>query len=271
MSKAFFVLIHICALLTIYAGFSWAALMLCIALYVIRMFAITAGFHRLLSHRSYKTGRVFQFLIALIGTAAAQKGPLWWAASHRHHHRHSDTELDLHSPRSRGMWWAHVGWVMSDEHDDTDFALIKDLSKFPELLWLDRYFFVPPLMLIPLLLILGAVVTHVSSIELTPLQALTWGGFLSTVLLYHGTFTINSLAHVIGSRRYETADDSRNSFILALITLGEGWHNNHHRYPSSERQGFMWWEIDMSHYILRAFSWTGLVWDLKAPPASALP
>lgn len=269
MSKLFFLLIHLAALTVVWTGFSWAGLAVCLVCYFVRMFAITGGFHRLFSHRSYKTSRTFQFLIGFLGTTAAQKGPLWWAASHRHHHRHSDTEEDLHSPGLRGFWWAHVGWVLSSDHDDADLELVKDLAKYPELQLLDKYFFVPPLIFLGSIAILGWGMSLVPAFGTTMGQVVSWGAFMSTVLLYHGTFCINSLAHILGRRRYETTDSSKNSFILSIITLGEGWHNNHHRYPSSERQGFFWWEIDVTHYVLKFLSAFNVVWDLKPPPRSA--
>lgn len=208
--------------------------------------------------------------MGFLGATSAQKGPLWWAASHRHHHRYSDTEMDIHSPEARGFWWAHIGWVLSPDHDEANLDLVKDLTKLPELVVLEKYHYVPPLMFVLFTYLFGLVYCAIlPETSATPLQFLAWGGFLSTVLLYHGVFVINSLAHLLGSRRYETTDTSRNSLILALITLGEGWHNNHHRYPSSERQGFYWWEIDVTHYILKALSWCGIVWDLKKPPSSA--
>lgn len=269
MSKLFFILVHLAALTVIWTGFSWTALILCFVCYFVRMFAITGGYHRLFSHRSYKTSRLFQFVMGFLGATAAQKGPLWWAASHRHHHRYSDTEEDLHSPGLRGFWWAHVGWVLSTDHDEADLELVKDLSKYPELTWLDKYFFAPPLMFLGLMIGLGFVLAQFPVFNTTAGQVISWGAFMSTVLLYHGTFCINSLAHILGRRRYETEDSSKNSFILSIITLGEGWHNNHHRYPTSERQGFFWWELDVTHYILKALSAVGIVWDLKTPPSSA--
>lgn len=250
--------VHLAALAVFWTGFSWKALVLCLAMYAVRMFGITAGYHRYFSHRSYRTSRVFQFVLAWIGCSALQKGPLWWAAHHRHHHQHSDEPDDVHSPKQRGAWWAHIGWILSDRYNATHFNGIKDFSKYPELRWLNRYSTVPGLVLaIACLLTMG-------------IQGLVWGFFLSTVLLYHGTFVINSLCHMFGSVRYKTADTSRNSMLLALITLGEGWHNNHHHYATSARMGFFWWEIDMSYYALSALSLLGIVWDLKKPSERAL-
>ena len=265
-----FLLIHLACLLAFWTGVSAAAVAVCLALYVVRMFAITAGFHRLFSHRTYRTGRLFQFLIAFVGTASYQKGPLWWSAHHRRHHLHVDTAEDLHSPVMRSVWQSHVGWFLSHESRATDERLIPNLLKYRELRWLDKYYVLPPLMLAAATFLLGLFLgRYYPGSGASGWQMLVWGFFISTVLLYHGTFTVNSIAHLFGTRRFETEDNSRNNFLVALITLGEGWHNNHHHYPSSERQGFYWWEIDISHYVLRALSAVGVVRDLKEPPAHA--
>jgi stearoyl-CoA desaturase (delta-9 desaturase) len=262
-----FLFMHLACLLVVWSGVSAAAVAACLALYVVRMFAITAGFHRLFAHRTYKTGRVFQFLMAFAGTAAYQKGPLWWASHHRRHHIHADTERDLHSPLAHSFWQSHTGWFLSRESLATDHALVRNLTKNRELRLLDRYYSVPPIILAVAMYALGAALErYAPGLGTSGFQMLVWGFFVSTVVLYHGTFTVNSFAHVFGRRRFETSDNSRNNFLVALITLGEGWHNNHHYYPASERQGFYWWEIDVSHYTLRLLSWLGVVWDLRAPP-----
>ena len=249
-----FVLTHLVCLGAIWTGVPLQALAVGAVLYVVRMWAITAGFHRYFSHRSYKTSRFFQFVIAVLGQSSAQRGVIWWAAVHRHHHLHSDTEHDVHSPRQHGFWYSHVGWIFNPGNWEPDYGTVRDLTKYPELVWLDRNMYLPAIAL--------------------GFGMWLWGGwamlivgfFWSTVLLFHCTFFINSLAHVSGSQRYMTGDDSRNNFWLALITLGEGWHNNHHHYQSSTRQGFLWWEVDISYYVLRVMSWFRLVWDLRAPP-----
>jgi stearoyl-CoA desaturase (delta-9 desaturase) len=254
-----FYLAHVVALVgPVFVGVSWGDLALCAGLYVLRMFGVTAGLHRYFSHRSYKTSRGFQLLLALLGTTAIQKGVLWWAAHHRHHHKHSDTERDIHSVRQSGFWHAHIGWFLSREHEATQLDRVRDLARYPELVWLDRHHPWVALAFAAALFAFGGA------------SAVVWGFFVSTVLLWHGTFTINSLCHVFGSRRYETGEDSKNSLVLALITLGEGWHNNHHYYQSSANQGFFWWEIDLSYYALRALAAVGLVWDLRRPPARVL-
>jgi stearoyl-CoA desaturase (delta-9 desaturase) len=267
LKQSLFWAIHLGCFAVLLVGVSWTAVAVCAALYVVRMFAITGVYHRYFSHRSYQTSRWFQFLLAALGTTAVQKGPIWWASHHRHHHQHSDSEQDIHPPRLYGLWWAHVGWVLSTQFIETRNELVRDLNKFPELRALERLHWVPPLLLGVALYFGGALVQHLApQLATSGWQLFVWGFCVSTTLLYHGTFCINSLAHLIGRRRFETGDDSKNSFILALITLGEGWHNNHHRYPGSERQGFYWWEIDISHYILKVLSWCGLVWNLRTPP-----
>jgi stearoyl-CoA desaturase (delta-9 desaturase) len=232
------------------------------------MFAITGAYHRYFSHRSYKTSRFFQFILALLGASSGQKGPIWWASHHRHHHQYSDTEDDIHPPRIYGLWWAHIGWVVSGNYVGLRKELVRDWMQYPEIKWVDKYHSLVPLALAVALWGLGSFLeVNYPALHTNGFQMFAWGFCMSTTLLYHGTFCINSLAHIIGKRRFETGDDSKNSFILALITLGEGWHNNHHRYPGSERQGFYWWEIDITHYTLKALSWVGLVWDLREPPA----
>jgi stearoyl-CoA desaturase (delta-9 desaturase) len=248
--------VHLAALVgIILLGWSWLGLALALALYLPRMFFITAGYHRYFSHRSYKTSRWFQFLLAFGAEVTAQKGVLWWAAHHRVHHKLSDQPGDLHSVRQAGFWWAHMGWILSRDLEDTDLAKIKDLARYPELRWLSRHWYLPP--------ILAAVATFL----IGGWFGLVWGFFACQVLTWHGTFTINSLSHLWGGRRYATTDDSRNNPVLALITLGEGWHNNHHHYQVSCRQGFYWWEVDVTYYVLRGLAAIGVVWDLHGVPA----
>lgn len=262
-----FWLVHVACLAVIWVGISPVAVGVCVFLYVLRMWGITAGFHRYFSHRSYKTSRLMQFVIGWIGTMSAQKGPIWWASHHRHHHQHSDQPEDVHSPVVSGIWHAHVGWVLSSTYVDTRFELVKDLLKFPEIKWLDSNNLVPPTLLAIFCYYLGVFLeAFFPGLGTNGMQMLIWGFFISTTLLYHGTFCINSFTHLWGKRRFKTTDDSRNSLIFALITLGEGWHNNHHRYPGSERQGMYWWEIDIAHYILLGLEKLGLVWDLRTYP-----
>jgi stearoyl-CoA desaturase (Delta-9 desaturase) len=259
--------VHLLCFLVLWTGFSWVALATCFALYFVRMFGITGVYHRYFSHRSYDTSRWFQFMLAFLGATSAQKGPIWWASHHRHHHRHSDTPEDNHSPVVYGIYYAHVGWVLSSQFIAPRLELVKDLLRYPELRWLDKWYMVPPVVLGVAVFMWGSWLgTAYPELNTSGFQMLVWGFFVSTVLLYHGTFCINSFAHLIGNKRFKTSDESRNSMLLALITLGEGWHNNHHRYPGSERQGFYWWEIDISHYILKGLAAVGLVWNLRTPP-----
>jgi stearoyl-CoA desaturase (delta-9 desaturase) len=258
---------HVMALGVFFVGFSWIALWTCVGLYFLRVFALTGAYHRYFSHNSYKTSRVFQFMLAFTAGMAAQLGPLWWAAHHRHHHQYSDQPEDIHSPAVKGLFWSHIGWLLCRKYAGTEMQRVPDFAKFPELRFLDRWHSIPPLMLATGLFVLGNHLhVHHPALGVTGSQMLFWGFFLSTVLVYHATFCINSLTHVIGSRRFNTTDHSRNSLILALITMGEGWHNNHHRFAASTRQGIYWWEIDLTYYILKFLSFFHIVWDLRAPP-----
>jgi stearoyl-CoA desaturase (delta-9 desaturase) len=262
-----FIGVHLMCFGVIWVGFSWFALWVALGLYLIRMFAITAFYHRYFSHKTFKTSRLMQFAFAMIGASAVQRGPLWWAAHHRNHHRHSDQPEDLHSPRQHGFWRAHMGWFMTPNGFVTHSERIPDLNRFPELKWVDRFDVLMPVVLATALFFLGGWLEQAHpELGTSGPQLLIWGFFVSTVVLFHGTVTINSLSHVWGTRRYRTRDDSRNNWFLAIITLGEGWHNNHHHFPGSTRQGFFWWEYDITWYALKVMSWLGLVWDLKAVP-----
>jgi stearoyl-CoA desaturase (Delta-9 desaturase) len=253
-----FILIHLSCVAAFWTGITWQAVAICITLYWLRMFGIGAGYHRYFSHRSYSTGRFLQFILAFLAQSSAQKSVLWWAAKHRHHHLHSDTQQDVHSPRHKGFVYSHLGWVFSRKHDATDLVKVADLASFPELRWLHKFEVMP------------AAVLAVLCFLIAGWSGLVIGFLWSTVLVYHATFCINSLAHVHGRKRYVTGDDSRNNWLLAFFTLGEGWHNNHHAYQSSARQGFRWWEIDVTFYVLKALSLVGIVWDLRSPPAEVL-
>ncbi len=247
--------VHILAIVGIaITGFSWAGVLLALALYVPRMFFVTGGYHRYFSHRSFKTSRWFQFVLALGATFTAEKGPLWWAAHHRIHHKLSDHPGDIHSVVQSGFWWSHMGWILSRDLEDTDLSRIKDFAKYPELRWLNTYWMIP------------AVAAGVITFLIGGFFALVWGFALAQLLCWHGTFTINSLSHLWGARRYATEDDSRNNPVLAIVTMGEGWHNNHHHYQVSARQGFFWWEWDPTYYALRALAVFGIVWDLHGVP-----
>jgi stearoyl-CoA desaturase (Delta-9 desaturase) len=255
-----FLLVHLACLGAIGTGITWTAVIIGISFYWIRMFFIGAGYHRYFSHRAYKTGRVFQFVLAFMAQTTTQKSIIWWAAKHRHHHRHSDTEDDVHSPVKRSFLYSHVGWIFDRKHDNDsfDWATVQDLAKYPELMFLHRFEQFPAIVAAAVCFLIGG------------WSGLIVGFFWSTVAVYHGTFAINSLAHVHGSKRYLTGDESRNNALLAILTMGEGWHNNHHAYQYAARQGFKWWEWDPTYYLLRGLEKCGVVWDLRMPPDTVL-
>ncbi|WP_097461262.1 acyl-CoA desaturase [Mangrovitalea sediminis] len=262
-----FVGMHVACLGIWFVGVSPFAVGFAAAFFLIRMFAITGFYHRYFAHKTFKTSRSVQFIFALVGAMAAQRGALWWAAHHRRHHQHSDGPEDLHSPTQRGFWWAHVGWFTCDAGFVTDFRRIRDWEKFPELRFLNRFDALIPVLTILSLYGLGEWLSLAApGLDTNGPQLTLWGFFVSTVFLFHATVSINSLSHVWGSRRFETDDGSRNNIWLALITLGEGWHNNHHRWPQSARQGFRWWEIDMTYYLLWLMQKCRLIWDLNPVP-----
>ncbi len=263
-----FIMLHLMCFGVIYVGWSWTAVAVAAVLYALRMFAITGFYHRYFSHRAFKTSRACQFAFALVGASAVQRGPLWWAAHHRNHHRYSDRPEDVHSPHQHGLIWSHMGWFTTPTNFATRLNLVRDFRRYPELQFLDRFDILVPFVLALGLYGLGATLAVAApALGTSGPQMLIWGFFISTVVLFHGTNTINSLAHRIGTRRYDTHDKSRNNLLLALLTMGEGWHNNHHHYPASARQGFYWWEIDVTYYGLVLLSWLGLVWNLKPVPA----
>lgn len=248
---ALFILLHLSALAVFFTPFAWWMAGLAVLTYSVRMWAVTAGYHRYFSHRSYKLGRIPQFLLAFLAQTSAQKGVLWWVAQHRHHHRHSDHEQDNHSPHQRGFWWSHVGWILSNEFDEYDRKSVADLTRYPELVFLDKHHWLPPV-------VFAAALTALFGVP-----GLVWGFVVSTVVLYHCTFAINSIAHLAGTRRFDTPDGSRNNWLLALVTFGEGWHNNHHYYMSSCRCGYRWWELDLTYLGIRFLSLFGIAYDLR--------
>ena len=254
---AFFVIHAIAVAGAIWTGFSWKLLGLAVLSYYLRMAGTTIGYHRYFSHRTFKTSRAFQVFLAFWAQTSAQKGALWWAAHHRDHHKYSDTDGDIHSPL-RGFWWSHMGWILCNKYNATRYENIKDFAKYPELRWLNRNGLVPAVALAVVIFLVGG------------LPALIWGFFISTVLLWHGTFLVNSLNHVWGTVRYESQDLSKNNGLIALVTMGEGWHNNHHHYQSSANQGFFWWEVDLSFYLIKLFQAVGLVWEVRTPPQKIL-
>jgi stearoyl-CoA desaturase (delta-9 desaturase) len=245
--------VHLACVAIFVTGITWQSVRICLIAFVIRAFGLGAGYHRYFAHRSYRTSRPMQFVLGLLGTLALEGGPLWWAETHRRHHRCADTPEDIHSPRHQGFLYAHSGWFLDEANSKTDRSAVPDLAKYPELVWLDQwwgYTFLPVTGALALLFYFG------------------WSGFVfgfcvSSVLVWHATHWIQSLSHSYGGyRRFESSDSSRNHWFVALVTLGE-WHNNHHHYPWSARQGVAWWEIDIVYSILKMMSWLGLVWDLK--------
>jgi stearoyl-CoA desaturase (Delta-9 desaturase) len=252
-----FFLVHLLCFAVVFTGITTTALVLFVALFFGRAFFVTAGYHRYFSHKTFKLNRFWQFVFAFMAESTAQKGVLWWAGNHRHHHRYSDTEKDLHSPL-KGFWWSHVGWILADKYKPTPTDSIKDFAKYPELRFINKHDWIAPWTFGVLAFVIGG------------WPGLVVGFFWSTVLLWHSTFLVNSAAHVFGKRRYETGDTSRNSLVIALLTGGEGWHNNHHHYQASCRQGFFWWEVDPTWYVLKAMSWVGIVKDMKSPPRRVL-
>lgn len=266
-----FIALHIACIAVFWVGFSATAAIVAIALYFVRIFAITGFYHRYFSHRTFKTSRTGQLVFAILGASALERGPIWWSAHHRHHHRYADQPEDHHSPMQRGFWWSHVGWFLSKKNYRVDYSKMSDLTKFSELMFLDRFDLLVPIILATLLFIIGHLLAiYYPSLHTNGLQLLVWGFCISTVVVMHATFSINSLAHLLGSRRYKTKDDSRNNFWLALLLLGEGWHNNHHHYPGATRQGFFWWEIDITYYMLRLLAAVGIIWDLRDVPQARL-
>ena len=259
-----FIILHLSCFMIFFVGFSWTAFVVCMSLFAIRMFAITGFYHRYFSHKTFRTSRFVQCLFAMIGATAVQRGPLWWAAHHRGHHMHSDTTEDKHSPKEHGFIWSHMGWFLTKSNFVTNTKLIRELIRFPELRIIDRFDLLMPLALSISLWGLGYYLEQYEpSLHTNGFQLFIWGFSVSTIMLYHATFLVNSVAHQWGKKRYETKDTSRNNFLIAILTFGEGWHNNHHHYPGSARQGFYWWEIDLTYYVLKCLAMMGIIWDVR--------
>lgn len=266
-----FILMNLSCLFVFVVGFSWAAFITAIVVCYVRIFSIGAFYHRYFSHRAFKTNRFWQFIFAIFGSSAVQRGPLWWASHHRRHHSQADEVTDVHSPVHHGFWWSHMGWFLSKRNYYYDAKNISDLSKFPELVFLDRYDILVPVLLGISMYGFGELLHHfVPSWGTDGWQMLVWGFSISTILLFHITVSINSVAHKFGKRSYKTKDNSRNNWLLALLTFGEGWHNNHHHYPASASQGFHFWQIDITYYILLLFKKLGMIWDVKIVPKEIL-
>ncbi|MEO6928957.1 MAG: acyl-CoA desaturase [Casimicrobiaceae bacterium] len=264
-----FVALHAGCFAVLWVGWSATAVAVAGALYMLRMFAITGFYHRYFSHRAFRTSRIAQCVFAILGATAVQRGPLWWASHHRHHHAHADDASDAHSPVQHGVMWSHFGWFLARDSFATRSELVQDMARFRELRFLDRFDALVPIALAAGLYATGEWLAHAHpALGTNGPMLLVWGFCISTVVLYHATFAVNSLAHTIGSRRYATSDHSRNSFWLAVLTLGEGWHNNHHHFPGSARQGFFWWEMDITFYLLRVLAACGIIRDLRIVPAA---
>ena len=249
--------VQVSSLLAFAVPFHLAYLALWGVSHFLRAVGLTLSFHRYFAHRAFQMHRAARFIWTFIGTAAMQKGPLWWAGHHVNHHRFADRDGDPHSPMVSGVYYAHVGWFLNDARNDRLEAtnpVIRDFAKVPEIAWLERNYIVPPLMLAAALYLIGG------------LPWLVWGFFVPTTTLAHATFAINTVNHMFGSRRFETLDESRNNVLTALFAAGEGWHNNHHRYQRAARNGFYWWEFDPTWYAIRAMAAVGLAWDLQPVP-----
>lgn len=262
-----FVALHVALIALFWVGWSPVAVICALVMYALRMFAITGFYHRYFAHKTFQTSRPAQFLFALIGAAAVQRGPLWWAAHHRTHHVHADQPQDIHSPHQHGFLWSHLGWFLSHANFKTQLDRVRELTRYKELCWLDRFDSLVPFAFACGLFGLGEILrVYMPEWHTNGWQLLVWGFVVSTIALYHATFCVNSLAHVWGSRRYATRDHSRNNLLIAILTLGEGWHNNHHHFPGSAKQGFYWWELDLTYYGLKLLEATGLIWNLKQVP-----
>ena len=266
-----FIALHLMCLGIFIVGWSPVAIAVCVGMYFVRMFFITGFYHRYFSHRTFKANRFMQLLLALAGTSCTQKGPLWWAAHHRQHHKHSDDPEDPHSPDQHGIFWSHIGWITDKRNFPTRMSLVPDLARFRELRFLDQFdLLVPASMGVGMYFLGEFLSSNYPSLGTNGWQMLIWGFFVSTIFLLHGSCMINSAAHLMGKQNYKTGDQSRNSLILSLFTLGEGWHNNHHYYPATARQGFLWWELDITFYILKVMSWLKLIRDLRPVPKQVL-
>lgn len=266
-----FILLNLSCLLVIWVGFSWVAFTTALVLYFLRVFSIGAFYHRYFSHRAYKTNRFWQLIFAILGASAVQRGPLWWATHHRQHHMVADQVEDVHSPVHHGFLWSHIGWFMSKRHYYYNPDRVSDLARYPELVFLDRFDSLIPILLAVSLYVAGTILHHTApALGTSGWQMFVWGFSISTIAVFHTTVSINSLSHQFGNRRFKTKDNSRNNFFLALLTLGEGWHNNHHHYPSTARQGFMWWEIDVTFYMLKLMERIGIISDVRGVPKPIL-
>lgn len=264
-----FFLFHVLCFGIIWVGWSPFAVIFGVLFYLVRMFGITAFYHRYFAHHAFEANRFFSFLFAFLGCSAMQKGPLWWAAIHRHHHIYADTEQDIHSPLMQGFFWSHIGWILAYSNKRTRVEYIKDWLRYPELVFLDTYALAVPVIMGVIVFLTGHLCyLYAPELKTNGLQLFIWGFIVSTVFCSHATFSINSIDHMFGSKRYDLPNTSRNNLLMAVLTLGEGWHNNHHHYPVTARAGFYWWEIDITYYLLNIMSWLRILRNLKPLPDS---
>src|SRR5438045_3132295 len=255
VTTSFMVAFHIGAVAALFV-FSWKALLLAMVLWwVAASLGIGMGYHRLLTHRGYKTPKWVEYFLTICATLTLEGGPIFWVATHRIHHQYADKEGDPHSPID-GTWWAHMGWILTGKsmhHDTRTLAhYVPDLANDKFHVWITKYHYVPMIMLAIALLATGG------------LPLLMWGIFVRTVLGLHATWLVNSATHMWGSRRFSTPHISTNNWFVALLTFGEGWHNNHHAHPTSARHGLKWHEVDVNWYGIWTLKILGLANQIKA-------
>jgi stearoyl-CoA desaturase (delta-9 desaturase) len=243
------ILFHLGAVAALFV-FSWKAFAVAVFLYWMTVgLGISLGYHRLHTHRSYKTPKLLEYFFAVCGASTLEGGPIFWVATHRIHHQKSDHEGDPHSPRD-GAWWSHVGWILLGEAKHNNTRLLSkyapDLAKDPFYVWLNNYHWVPVLVLAVILYATGGI------------PFVLWGICMRIVVGLHATWLVNSATHMWGSRRFDTHDDSKNNWWVALLTFGEGWHNNHHAHPTSARHGLAWYEVDISWISLKVMKFLGI-------------
>jgi len=247
-------LLHLGCLGVFFVPFDSHAVAIFCGAYLIRGFGVSVIYHRYFAHRTFRTSRVMQFLFGLYGTTTVLGGPLWWAQTHREHHRHADTPDDIHSPRYQGFVYSHCGWFLTHAHRDVDLSKVSDLARFPEMMFLERWGGAFKLLYIGCAYWLFGVV------------GLVWGFFVPTVVVIQMVHWIQSVSHSLGGyRRYPTPDESRNHWLFGVVSMGEGFHHNHHAFPASARLGLLWWEIDVGYYLLVGLAWLRLIRDLRVP------
>lgn len=256
-------------------GIGRVELGLCLSMYVLTTLGITVGFHRLFTHRSFQTGKTIQVILGIMGSMAVQGPLLFWVACHRRHHQNSDRSHDPHSPhlsgqdmrgRLIGLWHSHIGWMLN--HDSEDWVrFVPELLRDQLIFKINNLYFVWVCLGLLIPAILGGLLTWTWQ---GMISGLLWGGFVRIFLVHHSTWSINSICHLYGSYNYETNDQSKNNFLCALLSCGEGWHNNHHAFPSSARHGLEWWQFDLSYIVIYLLKKIGFIWDVKIPTAKML-